>query len=285
VTPLERRPTLVDIVRRKRALRKSRSCRAIAGFLSLSLVLLDCPSIASAEEVSADSPSVARLNKATLESAVRLYLASNAGEVDQLSQLSGPSQRPGPGIPAKRPAVFAQQVQRIADSTSIGGPSALAGCGLLAAIVGGIFWASSGKSDKNLYQGYQPSCDENISPATCDNLKKTGKWMFVGGGAALAAAIPMISRHDKGIKVVSRGSGTQSSLAIVNRTGYPLRVQLEGPDQKTATLGTGESQTVTLAPGQYTETIEAVGKEAETYHSLQTFERGASYRLTLHTRR
>jgi hypothetical protein len=251
---------------------KQRASRVVASTIIV-VALMPFTGIPAAT-VHADAASVHVLTTTAVKSAVDSVMSSTAG----------------PEASSDRVAVDSQRgLQRITNSSSKTGPSALAGTGMAATTIGVLMWAVGTMTNFD-YKDPQtsvtvPSCGETTSPDSCRTIAKTGKILTGVGVVALAAGIARLTSRDKGLRQTGYTKSNVASFRFANKTPYPLRISLEGVAPRTLTVPPGASETIEFEPGQYAETVEPLGGEADAFHSLRTYAAGVAYSESFHTRR
>jgi hypothetical protein len=112
----------------------------------------------------------------------------------------------------------------------------------------------------------------------CGTDLAVGVGLTSGGGSFLLGALPFRPRGSDGPKVIGSVQPDSSTTEIQNKTDYTIRVTFEGAAPQTHTVAPNQAIIVTLAPGQYQQTVETVDANAVAYRALQTYDSGVAYR-------
>lgn len=71
-----------------------------------------------------------------------------------------------------------------------------------------------------------------------------------------------------------------TTVTVTNRTPYTLQVNLDGPSFQSMTLASGQSRVITVTPGTYRETAQALSSNVAGFSGTQTFSSGNDYSQT-----
>lgn len=265
--------------------------RRQAGIKSLSYLLVMLLTISgttndlSAQATRAEETSLTRslFDSAALKRALELSSSSVVGQpaADVMRGWSNVNSwgNTGEGLAESLPAQ--QQVQRIT-TTAPTASNARIGLFVLGGSLAGfgaLLWAIGGQPDAYTYvqdRELVTSCSPKLTPEGCQHFERAGQLMAIAAIPVFIAAF-RAGRHRNGLQLVGRTGTSMVTKTISNLTKYPLNVVLDGPTAKDITLQPGATEKIELRPGQYTETTQTSGNEAEPYRVLQSYESGAAY--------
>ncbi len=178
--------------------------------------------------------------------------------------------------------------QRITNSQSLKPAHFLTGIATGSLIVGlGLWGGGQPKKDFQWFDGarYVSTCSKDTDPQTCRKLISVGKSLTVVGAVAFAFGIARFAKTDTGPRVVRRTSAKSVSIRFKNGTSYPLNVRLDGSTPVSKLIQPGQSETLEIAPGRYTQTVETLNGEADSFNTIRAFESGNVYEEGFHTKR